>query len=90
MPSDKNNLAGANRTTWDRVVPYCIFTDPQLARVGLSEREVLQQGIAVRVAKLPISAVLRTRTTGEKEDLMKAHWSRMTIASCPDYRSRTG
>ena len=90
MPSDKNTLAGANRPTWDRVVLYCIFTDPQLARVGLSAREALRQGIAVRVAKLPIGAVLRTRTTGVKEDLMKAHWSRMTIASCPDYRSRTG
>jgi pyruvate/2-oxoglutarate dehydrogenase complex dihydrolipoamide dehydrogenase (E3) component len=68
----RDNLAGGNRTTRDRLVPYCIFTDPQLARVGLSEREAQSQGIAVRVAKLPISAVLRTRTTREKEGFMKA------------------
>jgi pyruvate/2-oxoglutarate dehydrogenase complex dihydrolipoamide dehydrogenase (E3) component len=72
MPSDTNNLAGANRTTRGRVVPCCVFADPHLSRVGLSEREALQQGIAVRFAKSPTNAVLRTRTTAEKEGLMKA------------------
>ena len=49
-----------------------MFTDPPLARVGLSEREAQQQGIAVRVAKLPMRGVLRTRTIGEQQGFMKA------------------
>jgi len=68
----RDNLAGGNRTTRDRLVPYCMFTDPQLARVGLSESEAQRQGIDVRVAKLPTSAVLRTHTTDERKGFMKA------------------
>ncbi|MFL5269885.1 MAG: mercuric reductase [Stellaceae bacterium] len=68
----RDNLAGGDRTTRSRLVPYCMFTDPPLARVGLSEAEARQQGIAVRVAKLPIVAVLRTRTTSETRGFMKA------------------
>jgi pyruvate/2-oxoglutarate dehydrogenase complex dihydrolipoamide dehydrogenase (E3) component len=68
----RDNLAGGDRTTRNRLVPYCMFTDPPLARVGLSEAEVRHQGIAVRVAKLPIAAVLRTRTTSETRGFMKA------------------
>jgi pyruvate/2-oxoglutarate dehydrogenase complex dihydrolipoamide dehydrogenase (E3) component len=67
-----DNLAGGDRTTRNRLVPYCMFTDPPLARVGLSEAEARHQGIAVRVAKLPIAAVLRTRTTSETRGFMKA------------------
>jgi pyruvate/2-oxoglutarate dehydrogenase complex dihydrolipoamide dehydrogenase (E3) component len=68
----RDNLAGLGRTTRDRLVPYCMFTDPPLARVGLSEGDAQRQGIAVRVAKLPISAVLRSRTIGETKGFMKA------------------
>ena len=68
----RDNLAGVGRTTRDRLVPYCMFTDPPLARVGLNERDAQRQGIAVRIAKLPISAVLRTRTIGETKGFMKA------------------
>jgi pyruvate/2-oxoglutarate dehydrogenase complex dihydrolipoamide dehydrogenase (E3) component len=67
----RDNLAGAKRTTRDRLIPYCMFTDPQLARVGLSEGEAQRQGLAVRVAKLPMSAVLRTRTVDEPQGFMK-------------------
>jgi pyruvate/2-oxoglutarate dehydrogenase complex dihydrolipoamide dehydrogenase (E3) component len=49
-----------------------MFTDPPLARVGLSEGEAQRQGIAVRVAKLPIAAVLRSRTISETRGFMKA------------------
>ena len=66
------NLSGGNRTKRDRLVPYCMFTDPPLARVGLSEGEAQRQGIAVRVAKLPIAAVLRSRTISETRGFMKA------------------
>jgi pyruvate/2-oxoglutarate dehydrogenase complex dihydrolipoamide dehydrogenase (E3) component len=68
----RDNLAGANRTTRDRLIPFCMFTDPPLARVGLSEGEAQRQGIEVRVAKLPMSAVLRTHTIDETQGFMKA------------------
>jgi pyruvate/2-oxoglutarate dehydrogenase complex dihydrolipoamide dehydrogenase (E3) component len=68
----RDNLAGGRRTTRDRLIPFCLFTDPQLARVGLNEVEARRQGLAVRVAKLPMGAVLRTRATGEKRGFMKA------------------
>ena len=67
----RDNLAGGNRTTRDRLVPYCMFTDPPLARVGLSEGEARHQSVAVRVAKLPIAAVLRSRTISETRGFMK-------------------
>jgi len=68
----RDNLAGGRRTTRDRLIPFCLFTDPALARVGLSETEARSRGVAVRVAKLPMGAVLRTRTTGETRGFMKA------------------
>src|SRR5271166_5628930 len=68
----RDNLAGGNRTTRDRLIPFCLFTDPPLARVGLSEVEAQRKGIAVRVAKLPMNFVLRTRTTSETRGFMKA------------------
>jgi pyruvate/2-oxoglutarate dehydrogenase complex dihydrolipoamide dehydrogenase (E3) component len=68
----RDNLAGANRSTRDRLVPYCMFTEPPLARVGLSEREARRQGVTARVARLPTSAVLRTETTDETQGFMKA------------------
>jgi pyruvate/2-oxoglutarate dehydrogenase complex dihydrolipoamide dehydrogenase (E3) component len=66
------NLSGGNRSKRDRLVPYCMFTDPALARVGLSEVEAQRQGIAVRVARLPMAAVLRAQTISETRGFMKA------------------
>jgi pyruvate/2-oxoglutarate dehydrogenase complex dihydrolipoamide dehydrogenase (E3) component len=68
----RDNLAGGARSTRDRLMPYCLFTDPPLARVGLSEGDARRAGIAVRVAKLPMSAVLRAQTIGETNGFMKA------------------
>jgi len=48
-----------------------VFTDPPLARVGLSERDAQQRGIPARVARLPMRAVLRTETTDETQGFMK-------------------
>jgi len=59
-------------STRDRVVPYTMFIDPQLGRAGLTEREARAQGRAVRVAKLPMSAVIRALETGETRGFMKA------------------
>ncbi|HEY4163192.1 MAG TPA: mercuric reductase [Dongiaceae bacterium] len=68
----RDNLAGGKRSTRDRLVPYCMFTDPPLARVGLSEAEARRQDITPRVARLPMSSVLRAATTDETQGFMKA------------------
>jgi pyruvate/2-oxoglutarate dehydrogenase complex dihydrolipoamide dehydrogenase (E3) component len=67
----RDNMAGGNRRTNDRLVPHVMFTDPPLARVGLSEGEAEGQGIPVRVARLPMRRVLRTLATDETEGFMK-------------------
>ena len=53
-------------------MPYCMFIDPPLARVGMSEQEAGEHGVEVRLAKLPMRAVLRTRTTSHNAGFMKA------------------
>jgi pyruvate/2-oxoglutarate dehydrogenase complex dihydrolipoamide dehydrogenase (E3) component len=67
----RDKLGGGKRSTRDRLVPYCMFTDPPLARVGLGEGDAQRQGIIVRVAKLPMSSVLRTEATEETQGFMK-------------------
>jgi pyruvate/2-oxoglutarate dehydrogenase complex dihydrolipoamide dehydrogenase (E3) component len=67
----RDNMAGGSRRTDDRLIPYVVFTDPPLARVGLSEQEAKRQGIPARVAKLPMSHVLRTEATDETDGFMK-------------------
>jgi pyruvate/2-oxoglutarate dehydrogenase complex dihydrolipoamide dehydrogenase (E3) component len=67
----RDNMAGGDRRTDDRLIPYVVFTDPPLAHVGLSEREAQRRGVAVRIARLPMSNVLRTEATDEKEGFMK-------------------
>ncbi len=68
----RDNLSGGRRSTHDKFIPYCMFTDPPLAHVGLSEREAERQGVKARIAKLPMKAVLRAQATGETEGFMKA------------------
>jgi len=67
-----DNLAGGHRVTTGRQVPFCMFTDPELARIGLSETEAKQRGIAYRLTKIPMIAVLRTRTLSETRGFLKA------------------
>jgi pyruvate/2-oxoglutarate dehydrogenase complex dihydrolipoamide dehydrogenase (E3) component len=67
----RDNLNGGNRTTRDRLIPFCMFTDPELARIGLNESEAKARGIAYRTARMPMAAVLRTRTLSEPRGLMK-------------------
>ena len=66
------NLGGAQRTTKGRQVPSCLFTDPELARVGLDETQARQQGIPFRVSKIPMASVLRARTLSETRGFLKA------------------
>jgi pyruvate/2-oxoglutarate dehydrogenase complex dihydrolipoamide dehydrogenase (E3) component len=63
---------GEGPTTTGRLVPYTVFTDPQLAHVGLHEREARDLGYAVKVASIPMSYVARAIETGREEGLMKA------------------
>jgi pyruvate/2-oxoglutarate dehydrogenase complex dihydrolipoamide dehydrogenase (E3) component len=67
-----NLIRHEKASTRDRIVPYTMFTDPQLGRAGLTEREARTQGRAIRVAKLPMSAVIRALETGETRGFMKA------------------
>lgn len=53
------------------MIPYCVFTDPPLAHVGLSERDAQRQGIQARVATLRTRQVLRTEATDETDGFMK-------------------
>jgi pyruvate/2-oxoglutarate dehydrogenase complex dihydrolipoamide dehydrogenase (E3) component len=68
----RDNLAGGHRVTTGRQVPFCMFTDPEFARIGLSETEARAQGLAYHLFKIPMAAVLRTRTLSETRGFMKA------------------
>lgn len=67
-----SNLHGGSRNTQDRLVPFCLFTDPEIARVGLNETEATSVGRRYRLAKLPMQAVHRARTLSETRGFMKA------------------
>ncbi|MEH2377377.1 MAG: mercuric reductase [Nostoc sp.] len=67
-----NLIDGGDRSTGDRLVPSCLFIDPELAHVGLTETEAQQQGYAIRVAKIDASAVPRAKTLGQTDGLLKA------------------
>ncbi len=66
------NLSRGNRTTRGRLIPYCLFTDPELAHVGVTESEARDQGVRYRIARMPMAMVLRTRTLSETRGFMKA------------------
>ncbi|WP_298908942.1 mercuric reductase [uncultured Nostoc sp.] len=67
-----NLIDRGNRSTGDRLVPSCLFIDPELAHVGLTETEAQQQGYAIHVAKIDASAVPRAKTLGQTDGLLKA------------------
>ncbi len=67
-----NLIEGGNATTKDRPVPYTVFIDPQLGRVGLGEQEARERGLNVRVAKMPMSSVARALEVDESRGFMKA------------------
>ncbi|MGV3704636.1 MAG: mercuric reductase [Arcticibacter sp.] len=68
----QNLLEGKRETIADRLLPYCMFTDPQLGRVGMTEKEARQKGLNIRVACIPMSRVARAIETGDERGLMKA------------------
>ncbi|MDF5715793.1 MAG: mercuric reductase [Rhizonema sp. NSF051] len=67
-----NLIDGGNRSTSARLVPSCLFIDPELAHVGLTEFEAQQQGYTIRVAKLDASAIPRAKTLGQTDGVLKA------------------
>src|SRR6185437_5451411 len=67
-----DNLTGVTHATTGRQVPFCLFTDPELARVGLNENEAKAKGIAYRLFKTPMEANLRARTLSETRGFLKA------------------
>ncbi|MEP6682679.1 MAG: dihydrolipoyl dehydrogenase [Parafilimonas sp.] len=68
----KNLFKNGNESIKKRLVPYCMFTDPQLGRIGLSEQEASKKNINFKVAKLPMTHVARAIETGETTGFMKA------------------
>jgi pyruvate/2-oxoglutarate dehydrogenase complex dihydrolipoamide dehydrogenase (E3) component len=66
-----DNLTGGSRTTSGRLIPFCMFTDPELARVGLNETEARRLGLGYRMLSMPMAAVLRTRAISEPRGFMK-------------------
>jgi pyruvate/2-oxoglutarate dehydrogenase complex dihydrolipoamide dehydrogenase (E3) component len=68
----RDNIAGGNHVTTGRLIPYTLFTDPELARIGLSEKEAKARGISYRLFKIPMSQVLRARTLSETRGFLKA------------------
>jgi len=67
-----NLLGGGGASTAGRVLPYTVFTDPQLGRIGVSERDAEASGVAFKVARLPMTSVARALETGETRGFMKA------------------
>jgi pyruvate/2-oxoglutarate dehydrogenase complex dihydrolipoamide dehydrogenase (E3) component len=68
----RDNIAGGNHVTTGRQLPFCLFTDPEFARIGLSEREAKERGATYRLAKIPMLVNLRSRTLSETRGFMKA------------------
>jgi pyruvate/2-oxoglutarate dehydrogenase complex dihydrolipoamide dehydrogenase (E3) component len=67
-----DSITGGQRVTTGRLVPFCLFTDPEFARVGLSEKAAKAQGIAYRLFKIPMEAVMRASTLSETRGFLKA------------------
>lgn len=67
----RDNILGGSHVTTGRQVPFCLFTDPEFARVGLSETEAKKQGVAYRLFKIPMAAVLRARSLMETRGFLK-------------------
>src|ERR1700730_13639249 len=68
----KNLLENGKESIADRMGNYCLFTDPQLGRIGLSEKEARSKGIDIKIARLPMSSVARGIELSETRGLLKA------------------
>ena len=66
-----DSITGGKRVTTGRLVPFCLFTDPEFARIGLSEKEAKAQGIAYRLFKIPMESVMRASTLSETRGFLR-------------------
>jgi pyruvate/2-oxoglutarate dehydrogenase complex dihydrolipoamide dehydrogenase (E3) component len=67
----RDNMLGAKHVTTGRQVPFCLFTDPEFARIGMSEKEAKEKGLAYRLFKVPMTHVLRARSLMETRGFLK-------------------
>jgi len=67
----RDNILGGSHVTTGRQVPFCLFTAPEFARIGLSETEAKAQGIPYQLFKVPMAAVLRARSLMETRGFLK-------------------
>jgi pyruvate/2-oxoglutarate dehydrogenase complex dihydrolipoamide dehydrogenase (E3) component len=69
----KANAFGGSgkRARGDRPIPFTLFTEPELARIGLTEKEARRQGADVKISKIPVAAIPRAKTMGESRGLIK-------------------
>jgi pyruvate/2-oxoglutarate dehydrogenase complex dihydrolipoamide dehydrogenase (E3) component len=67
----RDNMLGGNRVTTGRQAPFCLFTDPEFARIGMSEKEAKAKGIAYRLFKIPMTHMLRARSLMETRGFLK-------------------
>jgi pyruvate/2-oxoglutarate dehydrogenase complex dihydrolipoamide dehydrogenase (E3) component len=67
-----DNLAGVTRTTRGRLIPYCLFTDPELAHVGMTESEARAKKVPYRIIRMPMAMILRAHTMSQTRGFMKA------------------
>jgi pyruvate/2-oxoglutarate dehydrogenase complex dihydrolipoamide dehydrogenase (E3) component len=67
-----DSITGGKRVTTGRLIPYCMFTDPELAHIGLSEKEAKERRTAYRLFKIPMAAVMRATTLSETRGFLKA------------------
>jgi pyruvate/2-oxoglutarate dehydrogenase complex dihydrolipoamide dehydrogenase (E3) component len=67
----RDNILGGSHVTTGRQVPFCLFTDPEFARIGLSETDAKKEGIAYRLFKVPMGAVLRAQSLMETRGFLK-------------------
>ncbi|QNH61627.1 mercuric reductase [Hymenobacter sediminicola] len=66
-----NLLRGKRRSAKQRPLPYCVFTEPQLGRIGLNEDQAKEQGVSYRVATMPVRTIGRAREIGRTEGFWK-------------------
>ena len=67
-----DGITGGKRVTTGRLLRYCMFTDPELAHIGLSEKQAKERGIACRLFKIPMGAIMHATTLSETRGFLKA------------------
>jgi pyruvate/2-oxoglutarate dehydrogenase complex dihydrolipoamide dehydrogenase (E3) component len=67
----RDNMLGGKHVTTGRQVPFCLFTDPEFARIGMTEKEAKEKGLAYRLFKVPMTHVLRARSLMETRGFLK-------------------